>query len=71
VHALSCLARIGRVADGAWLPVFIFVKLAFEVEGMVDAGEAEFDVVALILVLVLIKCRLFRIDLHPVQSCPA
>jgi hypothetical protein len=47
------------------------VKLAFEVEGMVDAGEAELDVVALIIVLVTTKCRLNRVDLLRVQSYPA
>jgi hypothetical protein len=52
VHAACRLAWIGGVADGAVFPVEIVVELALEVEGVVDGGEAEIDVVALVDVLV-------------------
>jgi hypothetical protein len=47
VHATRRLARVGRVANGAVLPVGVIDELALEVECVVDGGEAEFDVVAL------------------------
>jgi hypothetical protein len=47
VHAARRLARVGRITDGAVLPVEIVVELALEVEGVVDRGEAEVNVVAL------------------------
>jgi hypothetical protein len=51
VHAPRRLAWVGRVTNGAVLPVEVVVELALEVEGVVDGGEAEFDVVALTIAL--------------------
>jgi hypothetical protein len=58
VDALSSLAWIGGVVDGAWLPVRVLRKLTLKAESMVDSGEAEFDIVTLIMVLAIITvCR--------------
>jgi hypothetical protein len=51
VDATRSVARIGAVIDGAMLPVNIISELAFEAERVVDIGEAEFNVVALVNVL--------------------
>jgi hypothetical protein len=71
VDALSSLTGIGSVANCARLPVLIFVELALEVQGMVDVGEAKLDVVALIMVLVALTCRLGCVDSLLVHSCLA
>jgi hypothetical protein len=47
VDAVSKLAWIRRITDGAVLPGFIPHKLALEVESVVDIGKSELDVVML------------------------
>jgi hypothetical protein len=44
VDTLRELTRVGSIANGAVLPFLIRHQLAFEVEGVVDVGEAELDV---------------------------
>jgi hypothetical protein len=51
VYALCGLARVGGVVDDARLPVLVLRELALELKGMIDAGEAELDEVALQIVL--------------------
>jgi hypothetical protein len=68
VNAIGSLAGIRGVLDGAGLPFLVFMERALEVEGMVDAREAEVDVVALHVMLAeLIHGR--NSHLHPDYSC--
>jgi hypothetical protein len=47
VDAISSLTGIRGVLDGARLPLLVVLERAIEVKGVVDAREAELDVVAL------------------------
>jgi hypothetical protein len=48
VNALGGFTWIGSVADGARLPVLVLAEPLLEVECMVDAGKAKFNIVALV-----------------------
>jgi hypothetical protein len=52
VNALRGFAGIGGVGDGAVIPFRVLDELALEAQCVVDGGEAEFDEVTLIRMLV-------------------